>query len=71
MINEKKMKFKIEDNSYLSISDDKKESIIHTDRHELEELMNTIKTYLENTVVKKAYTYRFNPRSRKLEKVEK
>ena len=65
------MKFKIEDNSYLSITDDKKETIIHTDRHELEELMNTIKTYLENTVVKKAYTYRFNPRSCRLEKVEK
>lgn len=70
MINDKKMKFKIEDNSYLSIIDDKKETIIHTDRHELEELMNTIKKYLEDTEVKKAYTYRFNPRSRRLEKVE-
>lgn len=70
MINEKKMKFKIDDNSYLSIIDDKKETIIHTDRHELEELMNTIKKYFEDTAVKKAYTYRFNPRSRRLEKVE-
>lgn len=70
MINEKKMKFKIEDNSCLSITDDKKETIIHTDRHELKELMNTIKKYLEDTAVKKAYTYRFNPRSRRLEKVE-
>lgn len=70
MINEKKMKFKIDDNSYLSIIDDKNETIIHTDRHELEELMNTIKKYFEDTAVKKAYTYRFNPRSRRLEKVE-
>jgi hypothetical protein len=70
MINEKKMKFKIEDNSYLSIIDDKKETIIHTDRHELKELMNTIKEYLKDTSEQKAYVYRFNPRSRRLEKVE-
>ena len=70
MINEKKMKFKIEDNSYLSIIDDKKETIIHTDRHELEELMNVIKKYLEDTEAKKTCTYKFNPRSRRLEKVE-
>ena len=63
------MKFKIEDNSYLSITDDKKETIIHTDRHELEELMNEIKKYLEDTAPKKFYAYRFNPRSRRLEKV--
>ena len=70
MINENKMKFKIEDNSYLSIIDDKKETIIHTDRHELEELMNIIKKYLEDTAVKKACPYRYNPRSRRLEKIE-
>ena len=63
------MKFKIEDNSYLSITDDKKETIIHTDRHELKELMNEIKKYLEDTAPKKSYAYRFNPRSRRLEKV--
>lgn len=63
------MEFKIDENSYLSIIDDKKETIIHTDRHELEELMNEIKKYLEDTAPKKTYTYRFNPRSRRLEKV--
>ena len=64
------MKFKINENSYLSITDDNKETIIHTDKHELEELMNVIKTYLEDTTEKKGFVYRYNPRSRRIEKIE-
>ena len=70
MIKDKKMKFKIENNSYLSIIDDKKETIIHTDRHELEELMIVIKNYLESTEKSKSCIYVYNPRSKRLEKVE-
>lgn len=64
------MKFKINENSNLSIIDDKKEIIIHTDRHELEDLMNKIKVHLEETKENKSYTYVYNPRSRRLEKKE-
>ena len=70
MINAKKMKFEINENSYLTIKDDKKETVIHTDKHELQQLMETIKKYLDDTTKKKSYAYRFNPRSRRLEKVE-
>ena len=34
------------------------------------QIAKDIKKYLEDTAEKKAYTYRFNPRSRRLEKVE-
>ena len=69
-IKDNKMKFEINENSYLTIKDDKKETVIQTDKHELQQLMETIKKYLDDTAKKKSYAYRFNLRSRRLEKVE-
>lgn len=75
MIKEDKMKFLINENSNLVIIDDKKETTINTDRYELTQLMKHIHEYLikEDTDKpaedKRGYTYRYNPRSRRLEKV--
>lgn len=71
------MKFLINENSNLVIVDDKKETIIHTDRYELMELMRAIQDFLLGVDVKEEekkenkYVYRFNPRSRRLEKTIK
>ena len=75
MIKENKMKFLINENSNLVIIDDKKEININTDRYELTQLMKHIQEYLikEDTEKpaedKKSYYYRYNTRSRRLEKV--
>lgn len=76
MITLSNMKFKIQENGNLSITDDNKETIIHSDRFDLITLMKTIQDYLidgtsvdsENNTTN--YTYRYNPRSKRLEKVE-
>jgi hypothetical protein len=68
------MKFLINENSNLVIIDDKKETIINTDRYELTQLMKHIQEYLikedteKSAEDKKGYTYRYNPRSRRIEK---
>ena len=77
MLKDNKMKFKITENGNLSIIDDKKETIIHSDRYDLTVLMKTIQTFLlgeasENEEVEekpKGYFYRYNSRSKRLEKV--
>lgn len=75
MIKENKMKFLINENSNLVIIDDKKEITINTDRYELTQLMKHIQEYLikEDTEKpaedKRSYYYRYNTRSRRLEKV--
>lgn len=77
MLKDNKMKFKITENGNLSIIDDKKETIIHSDRYDLTVLMKTIQSFLlgeasENEEVEdkpKNYFYRYNPRSKRLEKV--
>lgn len=77
MLKDNKMKFKITENGNLSIIDDKKETIIHSDRYDLTVLMKTIQSFLlgevsENEKVEdkpKSYFYQYNPRSKRLEKV--
>jgi hypothetical protein len=77
MLKDNKMKFKITENGNLSIIDDKKETIIHSDRYDLTVLMKTIQPFLlgeasENEEVEdkpKGCFYRYNTRSRRLEKV--
>ena len=70
------MKFKIENNSNLTIVDDKKEIIIHTDKFDLKELMLMIQEHLledidetEIATSNKGVNYKFNPRSGRLERV--
>ena len=76
MIKDNKMKFKITENGNLSIIDDKKETVIHSDRYDLTVLMKTIQSFLlgetpdENVEEKKkGCVYQYNPRSKRLEKV--
>ena len=77
MLKDNKMKFKITENGNLSIIDDKKETIIHSDRYDLTVLMKTIQSFLlgeasENEKAEdkpKNCFYRYNTRSRRLEKV--
>ena len=71
----RKMKFSIKENGNLTIVDDNKETVIHSDRFDLTELMKTIQDYLiagtvVEDVVKPSFVYRYNPRSRRIEKVE-
>lgn len=77
MLKDNKMKFKITENGNLSIIDDKKETIIHSDRYDLTVLMKTIQSFLlgeasENEKAEdkpKSCLYQYNPRSKRLEKV--
>lgn len=77
MLKDNKMKFKITENGNLSIIDDKKETIIHSDRYDLTVLMKTIQSFLlgeasENKEAEdkpKSCFYQYNPRSKRLEKV--
>lgn len=76
MIKDNKMKFKITENGNLSIIDDKKETIIHSDRYDLTVLMKTIQSFLLGETPaevveekKETYVYRYNPRSKRHEKV--
>lgn len=76
MIKDNKMRFKITENGNLSIKDDKKETIIHSDRYDLIDLMKTIQSFLlgetpekEIEVKKESCVYRYNPRSKRHEKV--
>lgn len=77
MLKDNKMKFKITENGNLSIIDDKKETIIHSDRYDLTVLMKTIQSFLlgeasENEKAEdkpKSYFYQYNPRSKRLERV--
>ena len=76
MIKDNKMKFKITENGNLSIIDDKKETVIHSDRYDLTVLMKTIQSFLLGETPaevveekKETYVYRYNPRSKRLEKV--
>lgn len=77
MITTNKMTFKINDNGNLTIKDDYKETVIHSDKFDLIKLMSTIKAYLDGdkvddngNVKSKATLLRYNPRSCRLEKVE-
>lgn len=77
MLKDNKMKFKITENGNLSIIDDKKETIIHSDRYDLTVLMKTIQSFLLGKATKnekaedkpKSCFYQYNPRSKRLEKV--
>ena len=77
MLKDKKMKFKIKENGNLSILDDNKETIIHSDRFDLIDLLKTVQSFLigetkGEPMEKKTDCnyYVFNPRSKRLEKVE-
>lgn len=68
------MKFKIDEKSVLTIIDDKKEIVVNTDKFELIELMKKIQDHLLGCETGKTekvatYTYKYNPRSQRHEKV--
>lgn len=65
----RKMKFSIKENGNLTIVDDNKETVIHSDRYDLKELMRTIQDYLIDEESKPNVSFRYNPRSRRIEKV--
>lgn len=77
MIKDNKMKFKVIENGNLTIKDDKKETVIYSDRYNLIDLMKTIQSFLlgetsEKNIEKakaETYVYRYNPRSKRHEKV--
>lgn len=63
-----KMKFKIDETSRLTITDDKKEIVFMTDKSDLKILMKTIQEHLEKDDEKKEYCgYGYNPRTNRLE----
>lgn len=71
------MKFKIKENGNLSIIDDNKETIIHSDRFDLIDLMKSVQSFLigetKGEPIEKetgCCYYVYNPRSQRLEKVE-
>jgi hypothetical protein len=69
----RKMKFSIKENGNLTIVDDNKETVIHSDRYDLKELMRTIQDYLNGNNIdeepKPKVSFRYNPRSRRIEKI--
>lgn len=69
----RKMKFSIKENGNLTIVDDNKETVIHSDRYDLKELKRTIQDYLIGDNIdeesKPKVSFRYNPRSRRIEKI--
>lgn len=62
------MKFRIDDTSKLTITDDKKEIVFMTDKADLQVLMKTIQEHLNKEDEKKEiYGYGYNPRTKRLE----
>lgn len=61
------MKFTIGEKGNLTIVDDKKTLILETDKFDLIALKEKIEEYLDNTEKKISSTYRYNPRSKRLE----
>ena len=76
VINISKMEFKIDKNSNLTVTSDKKTTTLITDRSDLISLMEFIQKHIEETAdievekTVKGVVYRYNPRSRRLERVE-
>lgn len=61
------MKFTIGEKGNLTIVDDKKTLILETDKFDLVALKEKIEEYLDSTEKKISSTYRYNPRSKRLE----
>ena len=76
VINISKMEFRIDKNSNLTVTSDKKTTTLITDRADLISLMEFIQKHIEETAdievekTVKGVVYRYNPRSRRLERVE-
>ena len=62
------MKFKIDESSRLTITDDKKEIIISTDKADLKMLKKIIEEHIEEVETPvKSSAYGYNPRTRRIE----
>ena len=62
------MKFKIDESSRLTITDDKKEIIISTDKADLKMLKKIIEEHIEEVETPvKSGGYGYNPRTRRIE----
>lgn len=61
------MKFTIGEKGNLTIVDDKKILILETDKFDLVALKEKIEEYIDSTEKKISSTYRYNPRSKRLE----
>lgn len=65
-----KMKFKIDETSKLTITDDKKEIVFMTDKADLKILLKTIQGHLNKDGEKKEYFgYGYNPRTKRFEQL--
>lgn len=67
ILNKEIMKFTIEENGNLTIVDDKKTLILNTDKFDLIALKESIENYICKDEKKVSSTYKYNPRSKRLE----